>query len=411
MNISVDCIPYIPVDVYRFIIIGILSGCIAIFGVISNLLLFRFFKKTEIRLLPGFYLMILAVLDTFICFCYIMIMSGDAVTIYLRSSILSRIWHFYVLPLYTGTRVAELCCSYVILLASFERYCLVSQCWKRWPSCICFQSDLTRKVLVLLIFCCSLGLRLSSLFETKVEIAKNCTESLGFMGLSMSPLVQSPAYHLFDWYFVPFVKVFLPVACLFCVNVGIIRALRRQNKTEEVRREITRREIGSRAASLRNDLLPKPSLQESADMTLSTEVVPLMSFGDICRFRSIEREQQRRETRRIRHATVMVVALVSSYLICNSLNVFLRILERFEKHELLIDSLGRETIFYTLSSDLISFLVMFNSFMRIAVYSCFNPDFRLRFRGFYTCWTRPQLPRFYYEPADIRASLLNDNFV
>ncbi len=53
---------------------------------------------------------------------------------------------------------------------------------------------------------------------------------------------------------------------------------------------------------------------------------------------------------------------------------------------LLFNDSGASTQFYTVSSDIISLLFMFNSFLRMVIYFLCNPEIRKELRTFYTCW-------------------------
>ena len=126
-------------------------------------------------------------------------MSGDAFSIYLRSVNWNHLWHIYVLPLYTATRIAELCCPYVILMASLERYSVVSPYWKSTGVAQRLRDDVFRRFVIAIIICCAIVLRSVCLFEVEIVTATNCSDVLGRLGVSRTPIVQTQAFHVYDW--------------------------------------------------------------------------------------------------------------------------------------------------------------------------------------------------------------------
>ncbi|VDM70368.1 unnamed protein product, partial [Strongylus vulgaris] len=70
------------------------------------------------------YLMLLAFFDIFVSTAYILLMSVNILIDYLVSATLMQIWYSYMVPMITISHVAMTSSSFLIVCASFERYCL-----------------------------------------------------------------------------------------------------------------------------------------------------------------------------------------------------------------------------------------------------------------------------------------------
>jgi hypothetical protein len=75
---------------------------------------------------PTFYLTVMAALDVLICLLYLLIMSIDAFVLYFKIEFLWIVWHYYVVELYTLSRMTQLASTYVIVFASLERLIMAS---------------------------------------------------------------------------------------------------------------------------------------------------------------------------------------------------------------------------------------------------------------------------------------------
>uniref|UniRef100_A0A914D368 Uncharacterized protein n=1 Tax=Acrobeloides nanus TaxID=290746 RepID=A0A914D368_9BILA len=76
----------------------------------------------------------------------------------------------------------------------------------------------------------------------------------------------------------------------------------------------------------------------------------------------------------VKNAVVTTLAIVTSYLVCNSLHMFLTVLERTDSP--ILKHYADETLastFYTIFADLINALYMISSASRIVIYCKCNP--------------------------------------
>ena len=105
------------------------------------------------------------------------------------------------------------------------------------------------------------------------------------------------------------------------------------------------------------------SLREFADTSTSPLVSGMMRM---------QRAEVRRRRRTLNRATLTLGAMTASYLACNSLSVLVSVLERLPGQPwLLTHTQGLSptpSAFYVVTTDLISFLFMFNSFLRLIIH-------------------------------------------
>ena len=93
------------------------------------------------------------------------------------------------------------------------------------------------------------------------------------------------------------------------------------------------------------------------------------------------RRRNEAEAASVRNATMTLLAIASAYLVCNTLSFAITLLERLPGkpglwHYNDAGDMVARTQFYIITTDLISFLFMFNSFMRIVINIRFNPAVR-----------------------------------
>lgn len=70
------------------------------------------------------YMMFLTLFDVFVSAAYILLMSMNILSDYLQSPMLVKIWFSYMVPILTVSHCGITASSFLILAATFERYCL-----------------------------------------------------------------------------------------------------------------------------------------------------------------------------------------------------------------------------------------------------------------------------------------------
>ena len=117
--------PELSGEFYLVVIFGTFVCCVCI---IENIpLVYIFASKPNFRNSSSFYLLFLASFDIFIAISYVMVMTVQVLFDYLRSYGLSKIWHGYVLPLFSISKVSMAASTYLIVAVTFERFFLASR--------------------------------------------------------------------------------------------------------------------------------------------------------------------------------------------------------------------------------------------------------------------------------------------
>ncbi|VDO70409.1 unnamed protein product [Heligmosomoides polygyrus] len=109
----------------RFILVAIVGTTVAVINIIENVFLcFMLFSRKSYRSSYCLYLALLAFFDIFIAGAYIPLMSLNLVVDYWRSVVLLRAWFTYMIPMITVSHIAMTASSFLMVAASFERYCV-----------------------------------------------------------------------------------------------------------------------------------------------------------------------------------------------------------------------------------------------------------------------------------------------
>ncbi len=323
-----------PVTYDRFLLIMAIGTPFGTIGLVTNILLVVLFLQKKYRNSPTLYLAVLALLDFLICLVYLVVFTVDAISIYFRIYWLWEIWHGYAMLLFTVSRIVQLSSAYLVLFATLERFLMVGD-YKRLGL---VYSPMGRRCVIVIVMLLSISLRLSTFWEYVVVPVPQCREMEPFMGLQFLPkLARSKFYFIvYNFYFMEIVRVFIPFCLLVILNVAIVVKLR-----EKLRHTV-------RSNSIFNCLVP----DENSKIALSTS------------------------KRNLKAATFTILAIVTTYLICNSLDLFVKTMERLAPFPVLETESRESTEFYRFATDIISILFAFNSFIRLFIYLACNREFR-----------------------------------
>ncbi|KAK6021489.1 hypothetical protein OSTOST_12838, partial [Ostertagia ostertagi] len=114
-----------PMINIRFWLVTVFGSTVSFISIMNNVLLFYvFISRKHHRSNHNVYLMLLAFFDIFVSTAYILLMSVNVLIDYLISARLMQIWFSYMVPMITISHVAMTSSSFLIVCASFERYCL-----------------------------------------------------------------------------------------------------------------------------------------------------------------------------------------------------------------------------------------------------------------------------------------------
>ncbi|VDK28077.1 unnamed protein product [Gongylonema pulchrum] len=107
-----------PLTDERFWLVTVFGTTVSIISIIENVFLKR--HRTTYNL----YLMLLAFFDVFVSAAYVLLMSVNVLSDYLQSVSLMRLWFGYMVPIITISHIGMTSSSFLILAATFERYCI-----------------------------------------------------------------------------------------------------------------------------------------------------------------------------------------------------------------------------------------------------------------------------------------------
>uniref|UniRef100_A0A1I7XA90 G_PROTEIN_RECEP_F1_2 domain-containing protein n=1 Tax=Heterorhabditis bacteriophora TaxID=37862 RepID=A0A1I7XA90_HETBA len=114
-----------PMTNVRFWLVTVFGSTVSFISIVNNIILFYLFiSRKQHRMNHNMYLMLLAFFDIFVSTAYICLMSVNVLSDYLQSPMLVRIWYSYMVPMITISHIAMTTSSFLIVAASFERYCL-----------------------------------------------------------------------------------------------------------------------------------------------------------------------------------------------------------------------------------------------------------------------------------------------
>ncbi|VDL76209.1 unnamed protein product [Nippostrongylus brasiliensis] len=257
---------------------------------------------------PSHFPAFLALLDALLCFCFVLIFVVDVNMMYLELPGLFAFYHDYIILAFSTAKIVQFLIPYMLIMGTFERYTWIvnkDQCTTRSTS---------RPLSILLLLVAAVAVRAPAAAVLTVSRFPHCRDYFRTLAVDI----------------LPWAKTFLPFVTLIALNVVIIRRLLSLNS--RLRKSSLAAMPGIRASilsSIRRYRMPPP----------------------------------------IKHALYTMVAIVSTYLVSNSLHLLLTLLE-FSNAE--NDSFAASTLYTTLG-DLVSVLYMTSSAIRIFIYAKCNP--------------------------------------
>ncbi|VDM36790.1 unnamed protein product [Toxocara canis] len=305
--------------VERFWLVTVSGTTIASISIIENLFLFLVLvTKRHHRNSHSLYLVLLAFFDVSVAGAYIPLMSLSHLVDYMQSVVLLRAWFFYMIPMITVSHIAMTSSSFLILSASFERFCITvmphrMKCLNRYRGQIA-----TAAVILGIVTKSTLA------FEFSIKYHEECVDTMAEYALELSALATDPTYNLL-WrlWFRNVVTILLPFFLLAFMN--------------------------ARTA-----------------ITLHTSQFILQDMQKLS-------EAQRKS--RVRAATRSLLFVVFTYLLSNILNVIVTIWEYID-----IESLQTRFIaFYIYSVDVVSLLTVLAGALRLPIYVSCQPQLRAEF--------------------------------
>ncbi|CAJ0958615.1 unnamed protein product, partial [Mesorhabditis belari] len=365
----------------RFLIITAVSA-ISFFGFFFNLLLLAVFQRS---LPSSVYLAALSLLDALICFTYILLFGVDAGFVYLKNEFLFNVYHRYIVVVFFLSKVVQFAIPFMLILATLERYVWTSAAQTRDFFKPVF-SDAGRCITTVIIFAISVSLRMPIFFAVEVRQFPQCPDR--FRSQSVYPTEwarSSHPYYVFDFHVIVALQTVLPFFILLFLNGIIIQRLliekkqelpdARQNRIRILRAvqmyaaiQPTLYEAAKKVSTVNGDYKQVPVMPENyVLLEVATELIKESLITRSCRGKRAQ----------LRNAIYTMMAIVTSYLVCNGLHLLLTFLERFKKH-LLEDpnDPNLSSTFYIILSDSVSITYLISSAIRIFIYAKCNPKLR-----------------------------------
>lgn len=301
-------------------LIAVFGSTVCVIGIGSNIALLQVLFQPKQRSTYLIYLAVLAILDILILISYLVVPVVGVLYEYYKSYFLYRLWHSWVPYFYALTRIVLLASTYLMLACTVERYWEVIQLHKPSPE----KAIVSQKRRYLNIACVLLGtvaFRFTVLFELTIEKHPECDGTMAYVTLDRTDLVKNNYFYaeIYSFWAVHFAQVFFPFPVLVLLNILII--------------------LGWRSV-LRN------RRKQSLEMK-----------------RLIERSHSARQ---------MMVSLVTSYLIFNTLQVVITIWEHVS-----MDFLNDHRDFYAFAADVVTLLTAINASTRLPIYYATNMSIRL----------------------------------
>uniref|UniRef100_A0A915PRV2 G-protein coupled receptors family 1 profile domain-containing protein n=1 Tax=Setaria digitata TaxID=48799 RepID=A0A915PRV2_9BILA len=342
-----------------------------------------------------------------------MLFGIDAAIVYLKVSNLFILYHIYIVPAYVISRITQLAIPYMLILTTLERFVWISGEKTKGFLKRMFSDRGHQITVFLLLLCCTIS-RLPTAFAIVVHHFPNCNDFLRTQSTGPADWVQeSDVYYFFDFHLLSIAQTFIPFIVLVVFNFIIVRKLPKANfndqksivkeSNQENGHQLLKTDFIQKHQQLQQELsVPNAcsvtyksnrnsSIPEHKPKSSSTIRGALIYISK--KSRNFHREKrneiitvaikpQRKMSKPVRDAICTMFAIVTSYLISNSLHLILTILERSQISILRDpDDPMMASTFHTIFSDTVSFVYMFTSAIRIIIYTC-NPAIRSHLREF-----------------------------
>ncbi|VDN55499.1 unnamed protein product [Dracunculus medinensis] len=318
-----------------------------------------------IRSLPNsIYLTVISLLDCLLCIVYILLFGIDASLVFLKNETLFIAYHTYIIPVFIISRITQFAMPYMLILATFERFLWTVGKRTRLSPFLHFLIDFFSKFSIELIM---------KLINLQVKSFLNCSDF--FRTMSVSPTnwaIDNKAYYIFDFHVISFIQTLLPFIILIWLNAFIIYEVLKKSRTSNASNAPIKQQYSSTEVPTRRSV----EIQENLlIMQITTQILRQIVY----------KSQRNNRKQELKNAIHTMIAIVSSYLICNTLHLLLTVLERTGSDVLVDDADPNiSSSFYIAFSDTVSFCYMFASAIRIIIYSKCNHTIRNNIKEFLT---------------------------
>ncbi|EYC24483.1 hypothetical protein Y032_0013g1929 [Ancylostoma ceylanicum] len=315
-------------DIIRIVLIVGMGTTVCLLGIVLNTLLLLSFSRLQFRNTNLLYLFLLAVFDIFVELSFMLMFPSALIWEYFRVEFLYVAWHHYIRYISTCAQVLIAASTLLIVSASFERYVC------SFSSSAGIKSK-NRMLVIAVVILSAIIMKGSVYFELELQTLPNC-RPLTNLRLDLSEITRSDLYKTV-WMFWcrNFLNVFLPFSLLLLLNSATIANLNKHS------REFIAEQL--------------PSL------------LPGGTHASLAR-------------RKKKDATRTLAALVTIYLLSNTLNLLLTIMEFIDPE--FLRELGEGRV-YNYLADLSSLLTISSTASRLPVYYHCNHEIRKQLRHFF----------------------------
>ncbi|CAI5449356.1 unnamed protein product [Caenorhabditis angaria] len=359
-------------DAFRMILIVGVGTAVCIIGIFLNAFLLLSLRKLPFLNSNLLYLFLLACLDILVELCFMLIFPASLVYDYYKVERLYIMWHYYIKYVSTVGQVLIAASTLLIVAASFERYiCSIK-------SSMQFTSQ-RRFLCILGVAACALFMKGSVFFELELQTLPHCP-AFQNLQLDLAEITRSEHYKTIWMFWCRSIfNVFTPFALLLLLNSLTISNLNKLhvNGFQSVLVEKRCQSIATAAAieAATDFCLPyiadvyRPLINKSLSCSSSFDMPTLLRRNsEACAAR-----------RRKRDATRTLAALITIYLLTNTLNLLITIME-FIKPDTLREH--GEGWTYKYLADLSSVLTISSTAFRLPVYYHCNGDIKAQIRDF-----------------------------
>ncbi|CAI2351284.1 unnamed protein product [Caenorhabditis sp. 36 PRJEB53466] len=365
-------------DAFRMILIVGIGTAVCTIGIVLNTFLLLSLRRLDICRSNLLYLFLLACLDILVELCFMLIFPSSLVWDFFKVEFLYTCWHFYIKYVSTVGQVLIAASTLLIVAASFERYvCSLKSSIQFSPKrrflCIC------------IVGACALFMKGSVFFELELQALPHCPPFQN-LRLDLSEITRSESYKTIWMFWCRSIfNVFLPFALLLLLNSLTIANLNKlhMNGFQSVLVETRCQSLATAAAACdpptesNPPYVYRPLIATHPSMTSST----IDSFSSSDQMPTLLRRNSEAcaARRRKRDATRTLAALITIYLLTNTLNLLITIMEFINPD--VLGSLG-EGWTYKYLADLSSVLTISSTAFRLPVYFHCNGDIRAQIRDF-----------------------------
>ncbi|EYC20470.1 hypothetical protein Y032_0022g640 [Ancylostoma ceylanicum] len=321
-----------PMTNIRFWLVTVFGSTVSFISIVNNILLFYvFFSKKHHRTSHNVYLMLLAFFDIFVSTAYILLMSVNILIDYLISPTLMQIWYSYMVPMITISHVAMTSSSFLIVCASFERYCLTVN------STFLPFAQKNRKFIAAFAILLGVISKGTMCLEFEFFDIPECEGLITETQMRYPDFVINTPYNVvWRFWYRNLATIIAPFFILAYFNIRIVKALTKHTKMTVCQ-------------------LAGNALVEKAKRKMSEN--PILD------------PVKRKATARA--ATRTLVMVVCCYLISNIISVALTIWEHLDR-----DTLMEYVNFYAIAIDLVSLLTTSACACRLPIYLTCQPSLR-----------------------------------